>query len=630
MADEPRRIIELPETQLVGSGDYLALDSADGGTKKVKASYFSGSSENYMWGGIQGDIADQTDLYEYLEQLPEKANIDGYYEDMSVGSAEQLLSNMFEDDSTPYLYRTSGGSLEIGDRVYEDAIVGGSVAWNQLLKLTTYEGTSKGITCSSLVTGGKSFEGTAEEDYTLTLDNKVVKFTANHIYLLMCVKGGSSSTYYYQPSGSSSAGYGGIYSNDTMMKPTASSSEHMRLIIKSGTTVNFNARPQIFDLTLALGSTIADYAYTLETSEAGSGIAWLKSQGFFTKDYYAYNAGGIESVKTSAKKVVGFNAYDNATGKAHLVGGHEYQITGAYTALAYSTGETITPDANGKFTPSADGELTVTGGDGTTTCVHLVWDGEKDGEYEPYEENTYPLDADLELRGIPKLVDGKIKYDGDTYASDGSVTRKYGIVDMGTLTWAMDSTSSYNYFSARIDGCINSPAVNSNKLPISAIYVGIKPSYVTNLTNMTIMYRIDGTGVYLRSDDYDDATTFKTAMNGKYLVYELATPTTETADPYTNPQLVDNWGTEQFIDERDVPVPVGHDSRYLPDLKAKLESAPNNPSTNGKYFLQYQNGETTYVPVPSEVPEAPSEDGTYVLKATVSGGTATLSWVAEE
>lgn len=44
------------------------------------------------------------------------------------------------------------------------------------------------------------------------------------------------------------------------------------------------------------------------------------------------------------------------------------------------------------------------------------------------EIGSYPLDDNLELRGIPKL-DGnnELYYDGDTYASDGTVTRKYGI-----------------------------------------------------------------------------------------------------------------------------------------------------------------------------------------------------------
>ena len=41
---------------------------------------------------------------------------------------------------------------------------------------------------------------------------------------------------------------------------------------------------------------------------------------------------------------------------------------------------------------------------------------------------NYSLDETLSLRGIPKLdANNKLYYDGDTYESDGTVTRKYGI-----------------------------------------------------------------------------------------------------------------------------------------------------------------------------------------------------------
>jgi hypothetical protein len=75
--------------------------------------------------------------------------------------------------------------------------------------------------------------------------------------------------------------------------------------------------------------------------------------------------------------------------------------------------------------------------------------------------------------------------------------------------------------------------------------------------------------------DSSDATVFKTAMSGVYLIYELATPTTETADPYQQVQIVDNYGTEEFvIDSGSFPVPVGHQTRYMANLKAKLEGLP--------------------------------------------------------
>ena len=76
------------------------------------------------------------------EILDNKAEIDGYYEDLTAGSSEQLLSNTYIPDTDPYLFRTTAGSKEVGDRVYEDAIVGGSVAWNQLVQNGDFESSS--------------------------------------------------------------------------------------------------------------------------------------------------------------------------------------------------------------------------------------------------------------------------------------------------------------------------------------------------------------------------------------------------------------------------------------------------------------------------------------------------------
>lgn len=96
------------------------------------------------------------------------------------------------------------------------------------------------------------------------------------------------------------------------------------------------------------------------------------------------------------------------------------------------------------------------------------------------------------------------------------------------------------------------------------------------------------------------AAQFKESMSGVYLLYELATPATETADPYAEIQIVSPYGTEEYVDERAVAIPVGHETEYPTDLVAKIE----------------------------EIPDPPTADGTYTLKASVSGGSVTYSWEA--
>ena len=111
--------------------------------------------------------------------------------------------------------------------------------------------------------------------------------------------------------------------------------------------------------------------------------------------------------------------------------------------------------------------------------------------------------------------------------------------------------------------------------------------------------------IAIKDTSYSTASDLKTALNGVYLVYELAEPTTETADTYTNPQIVDDFGTEEYVDyavsqsTRDVAIPVGHQTQYMANLKAKLEMSPNSPEGAGDYIVRQTNGENEYVTLAS-------------------------------
>ena len=84
----------------------------------------------------------------------------------------------------------------------------------------------------------------------------------------------------------------------------------------------------------------------------------------------------------------------------------------------------------------------------------------------------------------------------------------------------------------------------------------------------------------------------KSKLTGTELAFPLTTPTSETADAFINPQIVDARGTEEYVDyaesqgTRDVAIPVGHNSKYYADLKSKIENIPDVPSTNGTYTLK--------------------------------------------
>lgn len=372
----------------------------------------------------------------------------------------------------------------------------------------------------------------------------------------------------------------------------------------------------VFDLTQMLGAAIAAYVAALETAASGTGTAWFRK--LFPKAHYAHEAGTLLSVQASAHTMVGFNAYDPAAGIARVVGGMQYQITGDYTALALD-GDAITPDGDGKFTPTACGTLTVTGGS-AATCVHLVWDGERDGSFEPYARRTYALDGSLTLRGVPKLdAANKLYYDGDTYASDGTVTRKYGVANLGNLTWTASASQTADGSTAYVASVSDMATDNSNQDMVSDVCVPGPTKWVSGMTEGTMIRNVGRIVV---------AATAEPAAG--YLVYPLATPVTEAAAPFENPQWVDDFGTEEYAaaEQGDVAVPVGHETLYKTNLRAKLEMAPDSPADDGDYLLRHTGGKNVYVPRSEVIPDLPSSSGTYRLQVTVSGSTKTLSWAA--
>ena len=601
-----------------------------------------------------------------------KAEIDGTYKDMTVGLAEQLLSDIYEEDSTPYNFRTSGGAADIGDREI-DEVVGGTIAWNQYINNVSLNngGSGSGLTWSVDNTNHTiTVNGTSEGRIQLasTGNTQIYK---DHVYL-MCTGGLTLHTGDWSLTTPSTT-------NDWAMHKVTNnyySGINMEVMDAGREFNNKTFHPMIFDLTQMLGSAIANYVYSLETGTLGAGVAWFRN--LFPKDYYAYNAGELLSVNTSAHNMTGFNQVHDITyssptvqyygavgGSIRFIKGCKYCLsvdtedTGIILYFAYypKTVEGIASEqinCNGtrcQFTFTMKEDLVVVNQDllkrlsATSTtasgqlsnlCINISWDGSRDGEYEPYELNSYPLDSSLTLRGIPKLdVSNKLYYDGDTYEADGSVTRRWGNVDLGTLTWTYDSGSAY--FKATVTGKLyGTKNIVCAKYNISSsVTVGaMLDKEIKGYPNDDS----DRSAIYVKDSAYTDAATFKTAMSGVYLVYELATPTTESAEPYQEIQIVNDFGTEEYVDAgatastptRDVAIPVGHDTKYSANLKAKLEMAPNSPDGNGDYILRQADGDNTYVPliIPEELPTKPTADGNYVLRCTVSSGTPTLSWVS--
>lgn len=95
-------------------------------------------------------------------------------------------------------------------------------------------------------------------------------------------------------------------------------------------------------------------------------------------------------------------------------------------------------------------------------------------------------------------------------------------------------------------------------------------------------------------------------------------------------------GTERYVDygveqgTRDVAIPIGHTTEYPANLVDKLNKLPSaSASGDGQYIISQQNLKMTLIPYSpaTGLPLPPSADGTYTLKATVTDGTITYTWV---
>lgn len=592
------------------------------------------------------------------DALETKADKDGYYSDLTAGTAEQLLASQSVVDKVPYLFRTSGGSADIGDREYEK-IVGGTIAWNQIVPATMTS--VPGITNN----GDGSFTVEANIDKYPTIGTYV--FVQGHIYL-QNTNGGADRECYLRVDKLDGTPVS-TKNTPVIWRWTDENISRNIMIRAYNPTQNYTIWPQLYDLTAMFGSTIADYLYTLETATPGAGVAWFKK--LFPNEYYDYNAGELISVSgLQSHDTVGFNQWDEeiTTGYFDNSGnwvnnasylssknpipvlpnttyccycGSGVNVFGTFFTESVPSGASaidkfinrsgIANSGIGTFTTPPNCyamHFNVASTYGATykndICINLSWSGYRNGEYEPYDKHSYPLDSSLTLRGVPKLdAENNLYYDGDTYESDGTVTRKYGIyVFTGNETWSVGSTAG-RFALTMNDIAAQSTVENSEQNIFSSKYGRFK--YVNADKIAYINTLSDSRSIVINDSSFSTVAECKAAFAGSVLVYELATPTTETAEPYQSQQIVNDFGTEEYVTSS--VVPVGHETKYPANLRDKLQHLPDLAENDGYYAIKQEGSQLSLELF--RIPKAPTTDGNYTLKATVSGGVPTYTWESE-
>lgn len=198
----------------------------------------------------------------------------------------------------------------------------------------------------------------------------------------------------------------------------------------------------------------------------------------------------------------------------------------------------------------------------TGLTAHRMTDGNSEviGEY--------PLDSSLTLRGLPKLDGDNLYYDGDIYKADGTVERRYGFVDLGTLVWTLVSD---RYWRANFRSAYN----KGNAIPANAM----AEKYVINSANRAhntagAIGVASGGDAGVSSYVYCNNGSTTETPTGMFL-YELETPATEQAEPYTELQICDPNGTEEFVG---ASMPVGHETTYIDPISMTVTNEGNTES----------------------------------------------------
>lgn len=539
-------------------------------------------SDTYTKAQVDTKVGDaKSELEEAIDDLDErKAEIDGYYETFTSGQAEQIIATEAITDTEPYIYRKTGGANDVGDRVY-DTLVGGSIVWNQLVKdgnftsASNWKGGGTYGACSATFTNNVATITINDNTQTSARPNlqpqTISEPILNHKYFITVDCNPSKAL----ASNNLAVLYGGVFflgaveantwnkmskivnaENVAQNSGTLYTQSYVTYF-DNGDTLKYRNYNTI-DLTAALGSTIADYVYSLETATAGAGVAWVRK--YFPGVYYGFCEPHFEHVQTSAKETVGFNQFDedfesgdiNNSGVPYANADYKrsknfsdclpntvyYKYCATRLWMFFYDSEqnfiekssatnntTVTTPQNARYFK------VVVDKNAGEACINIH--GDRDGEYEAYRKRTYPIEPKV-LRGVLKLDSAnRLYFDGDIYEHDGTVTRRYGI----------------------------------------------------------------------RAYQSGDESLADAITDGTNTVYKLTTPATETAEPFQSPMVVDPLGTEEFTDygveqgTRDVAIPVGHNSEYPADLRGKLQHLPSlSTSGDGRYVVVQTGNQMTLSP----------------------------------
>lgn len=510
-----------------------------------------------------------------LQDMKIDREADDYYPQLSVGLADNL-AGVDVVDSEINFRRSGGGAISDGVARIE-SIKGNSVVWNQLVSENYFsEGTKEGVTFTIEGTA-VVLNGTAEKDFDFqVVAAQRIGIINTHKYVILGGEQNKATYNFYD-----SALIGGSGRSNSIFAAIGTGLPTQRIYCYSGQTfTNYKIYPRLIDLTQMFGPGYEPTTIEEFYARIPMGV-----------DMNAYNEGEVIHMDVQSLESQGVNAWDEewevgtiytSTGANNnyvqdsirsknyipIVGGATYYATSRIvmwgffydkdkqpisknvTATVAGLGSSIGSQSWVAPSNACYLRFYLLSSYGTTynhdICINLS-DASINGKYFPYIKRVE--DLSIIRKYFPdgmKSADAahdEIRYNKATQKWEKVV--RIGEMDMGSLAWGKSSSGTYTVYSQSLAALIKKSTLNLfTKNLIYGAVDGENTGFIKSDRNGTI---------YASLAPYTDAASFKAAMQGVILYYELAEPIVTELDETEQFKDLDyqvwNGGTEKAIAE---------------------------------------------------------------------------------
>ena len=516
----------------------------------------------------------------------------------------QGITHQFETDTDTAYAKT----VPTGAKLMSVKNIGGrSIVWNQLISQIV-EKTSNGIATTKIDSKSLHISGTSSAVCFIPI-SPVQTGISNHKYLFHSHASDttalSSGTGFYNDNGGNrwhEYGKGIIFTMD------GNGTIAIAFRVNSNITVDFSITPQIYDLTAMFGS----------GNEPASVEEFEK---MFPADYYPYNAGEIVSAGTESIVEQGKNLFDYTDKTYHGANVNKVENGVIYTKGLTTTALNIPTIAENKYTLSfkvksnaanqgglrwslQKGKNTSYAHDSSLiksevgytanteyqavatfvattdfvslcTIVGMVYDvqlelGDTATDYSPFYQTEYPIPE--AIKALPGYgwsagtARNYVDYENKRYV------QCVNSVDLGTLTWTAGESVSFKTHHLAGQKLTKSYSIAPNFIcPKYSTKTQNESWGKTSITGISATSNVNGY-IYVNDTSYTDATTFKQAMQGVILYYELANPiVTDISnlipDDFLRSLTVEAGGSITFKGGNDdYRIPVPSEEEYIVKL----------------------------------------------------------------